>query len=32
MTKDRSAAVVGWLRFLKGVAGRRHAKEPADDH
>ena len=32
MTKDRSAAVAGWLRFLKGVAGRRHAKEPADDH
>jgi glycosyltransferase involved in cell wall biosynthesis len=31
MTRDRSAALAGWLRFLKGVAGRRHAEEPADD-
>jgi glycosyltransferase involved in cell wall biosynthesis len=32
MTKDRSAAVAGWLRFLKAAAGRRHEKDPADDH
>jgi GT2 family glycosyltransferase len=32
MTKDRSAAVAGWLRFLKAAAGRRHEKEQADGH
>ena len=31
MTKDRSAAVAGWLRFLKGVAGRRHPRTADDD-
>ena len=31
MTSDREAAQGGWLRFLKGVAERRHGKQPGDD-